>query len=196
MEISSKFNSSISFKIYLLKDVRKKENLKKLASNSFISLLSPKLIIGFNHITIAIEKAITSKFRKTNRSLSKDIIYYSLDNSKLDYCLERHNLFKNDEKSNDNQNESISCFIVIINIKNNVQNDSKSELNEAEALMSLNEDELKVKFDCSVLGIEDYSYYTDFNEIKNEFQISDEEINTDSGIIGAVYNRISLKDIK
>ncbi len=62
--------------------------------------------------------------------------------------------------------------------------------------MSLNEDELKVKFDCSVLGIEDYSYYTDFNEIKNEFQISDDEINTDSGIIGAVYNRISLKDIK
>ena len=41
-----------------------------------------------------------------------------------------------------------------------------------------------------------YSKFTDFDLIKKEFDISDEEANNDLGITGAVYNRIALKDLK
>jgi hypothetical protein len=41
-----------------------------------------------------------------------------------------------------------------------------------------------------------YSKFTDFDKIKKEFDISDEEANNELGMTGAVYNRIALKDLK
>jgi len=37
---------------------------------------------------------------------------------------------------------------------------------------------------------------TDYKAIMKEFNISQFEVNNEFGIIGAVYNRISLKDLK
>jgi hypothetical protein len=41
-----------------------------------------------------------------------------------------------------------------------------------------------------------YSKFTNFDLIKKEFEITDEEVNNDLGMTGAVYNRIALKDLK
>ena len=55
-------------------------------------------------------------------------------------------------------------------------------------------------FKSTIKGIEitpaHYSKFSDYELIQKEFEITNDEVNNDLGITGAVYNRIALKDLK
>lgn len=57
-------------------------------------------------------------------------------------------------------------------------------------------EELKESIGGAEIGQENYSMYADFDIIKKEFDIKEIELENETGIIGAVYNRIALKDLK
>lgn len=172
MEIRSIFNNEYSFKVFLLEEVKNKAELEKFKNKENHCLINPEYIIGLNHLTIAFEKAVTSKRRKLDRSISKDFIHYTLDNNKLEHCLEIHDVIKN-------FGESVSCFAIVINDKDNLADEDIEKL-----------------LNCKVLGVEDYSKYIDTDKLKKEFGIQDIECKNETGILGAVYNRLALKDLK
>lgn len=170
MEIKSLFSDD-KFLIFLASNIINKEQLKAYSQMENVTLLNPELILGYNHIAIALEKAVISKRRKLNKPLNKDIIYYSLDNKSIEHCISKHMI----NLSNSNE---VNSFIIFIN-------------------SSPSKDELQKKLECTLLDVIDYSKFVNFNLIKEEFSISEVEINNnDSGILGAVYNRLSLKDLK
>ncbi len=171
MEIKSLFSDD-KFSIFLAHNIKNTDQLKAYSSLENVTLLNPELILGYNHIAIALEKAVISKRRKQNKPLNKDIIYYTLENKSVEYCIPKHAI---------NFNKEVNAFIIFINTK---------------TTSIPSKEELQKKLDCSVLDIVDYSKFINFELIKEEFAISDCEINNDSGIIGAVYNRLSLKDLK
>ena len=41
-----------------------------------------------------------------------------------------------------------------------------------------------------------YDSFVNVSRLKDEFKVENIEINNDSGIIGAIYNRLNLKDLK
>lgn len=172
MEFKSIFDPNLLLHIFLLENIKNTDSLKALASQDNIAILNPEYILGFTHLSISIEKSATSKRRKLDKPISKDLIQYTLDNSKHEYCIDLHNIFK--EGSN-----TKNCFLIFCNNKN-----------------VPSESEIEKSLDCISLGVEDYSKYTNFEKIRKEFSITETEINNETGIIGAVYNKLSLKDLK
>ncbi len=43
--------------------------------------------------------------------------------------------------------------------------------------------------------MENFSSICDTNEIKKQFEVSDNEILTENGLIGCIYNKLALKDL-
>jgi hypothetical protein len=44
--------------------------------------------------------------------------------------------------------------------------------------------------------MENFSSICDTNEIKKQFEVSDNEILTENALIGCIYNKLALKDLK
>lgn len=176
MEIKSKFCSEYTFLVYLATDVKNKDELKSLCKRDDVIVLNPEYIMGYNHITISIEKAVTSKRRKQDKPIKTDVIQYTCENSRVDQCLSLHDVSKISEE---HPELKTNCFIIFVNPN-----------------IKPNDLELEQKLKCSFLSIEDYSTLTDMSKIKAEFGITEQEGFNDSGIIGAVYNRLALKDLK
>ncbi len=57
-------------------------------------------------------------------------------------------------------------------------------------------EEIKEKLEGVEILPENYSKFVNFEKVMKEFEIKYEEIDNDSGIMGAVYNRIAIKDLK
>jgi len=47
----------------------------------------------------------------------------------------------------------------------------------------------------NINAVENFSKFINFEKIKKYFDIKNDEIQNDGGIMGAVYNRIALKDL-
>ena len=46
------------------------------------------------------------------------------------------------------------------------------------------------------IHLENFSSICDTNELKKQFEVSDNETLTENGLIGCIYNKIALKDLK
>lgn len=120
---------------------------------------------------LSINRALYNfKILKKHKSekLKKEIIYYSSEKSKVDICVKSHKI--NSDRPN--------AYLLFINLNKDEIKEIKSELKGKE------------------ITPDNYSKFVDFKKIIKEFEISNEEIENDVGIIGAVYNRIGIKDLK
>lgn len=195
MEIISLFDNKCNFKIYLLEDVKNYNELIKVCNLDYVCLLNPEYILGVNHISIAIEKSVTSKKRRLDRPISKEIVFYSCLSNKLDMCLDIHNASKIIDKVKNNTNKDNSEGNQTIDIKSNENNTLNVFLIYCNnTYFPKYNKEVEDLFECKCLEVEDFSKYTNLNYLIKEFNINDIEFNNEAGIIGSIYNRLSLKD--
>lgn len=166
MEFRSKFKLDHKFKIALVNEISNFGELQRLKKLDHIVVLNPELICSLFHVFLSIERALTFKRKKTG-NLKTDIIYFSCESGKYDYCLNLHDLDK-----------SRTSYILLF-INNFADFDSI----------------------CGTLGgkiapVEKFSEHLNLERIKTEFSISEDEQLKHRNILGAVYNRLALKDVK
>lgn len=174
MEIVSITDNSQVFQIFLLNNITKINELKAYSEKETTVVLNPELILNSTHLAIALERSVVAmKKKKLSKPHKKDIIYYCSNSGKTDICLANHAInFDNKEKPH-------SCFLILIDSEKTYLSDEISEL-----------------FGCEVYDSSNFSYFTNIQKIKKEFEIEDIEDNLDTGLLGAIYNRLSLKDLK
>jgi hypothetical protein len=100
--------------------------------------------------------------------LKKEIIYYSSDKGNVNQCVKMHSISK----------ENPNAYLLFINFSREETEKNIIDLNGKE------------------ITPENYSKFVNLEKLIKEFDIKNEEIENDSGILGAIYNRISLKDSK
>lgn len=173
MELSSIFEPYVKIQIFLLGNIENKEELIKLINRDDVCILNPEFILNITHISIALDKAVQAMGKKKQTNLSKkDLIYYCCDTSKFESCLQIHNV-------NLSSNDPINCILIFINSKKKYLDDDFISL-------------LK----CEVHDLTKIPYFTKLEKLEKEFGITSIEKQTNSGLIGGIYNRLSLKDLK
>jgi len=223
MELQSIVDSNILFHIFLTTEIKNKEELLKLQSKENIVLLNPELILNLTHLSIALEKSVVqSKKKRLSRPIKRDVVYYTCESGKSEYCWQLHYnlILKEKEKTEKIENEKVEDSTCLTNnITNSSTNNTnllnfyvivisscKEETKQNEfSLNSLTEetyDDKKLKqgleklLSCRVVEAENFSDYSNIKRIIKDFNLTEDESKTNSGILGAVYNRLSLKDLK
>jgi hypothetical protein len=98
----------------------------------------------------------------------KEIIYFCCAKSKTDHCQKLHNII----------HDNPSCYLLFIDT-------TKDEIKIIKEILGGNE-----------VNPSNYEKFLSYDKIIKEFEISEEELENDMGIMGAVYNRIATKDLK
>jgi hypothetical protein len=170
MELCSLLEPTSKIQIFVLGNIQNSTEYVKLINRDDICILNPELIINLTHISITFEKSVQAMIKKKSSHLSKkDLIYYSCDSSKLENCLQQHNFGA----------VQLNSILIIINSDKKYLDDDFTSL-------------LK----CEVYDVTKIPYFTKFDKLEKEFGITNSEKSTSSGIIGGIYNRLSLKDLK
>jgi hypothetical protein len=120
---------------------------------------------------LSINRALYNfKILKKHKSekLKKEIIYYSSEKGKVDFCMKLHKIHL----------DQPNAYLLFINVNTDEICKIKSEIKGKE------------------ITPDNYSKFVNYEKIIKEFEISNDEIDNDLGIIGAVYNRIAIKDLK
>ena len=147
------------------------DKIKELDKNKNDVILNPDLIFDSFHIKLGINNALYKiKTGKTRTKILKNaIIHYLTNDNKLNDSLKLHQISKNDK----------NFYIIFIDF---TKDDIDKEINNLEGNIILPENFYKFKNE---------------EEIKKKFKINDIEIeNIDNGLERAIYNRLSIKDIK
>jgi hypothetical protein len=100
--------------------------------------------------------------------LKKEIIYFCSAKSKTEHCQKLHNII----------NDNPSCYLLFID-------STKDDIKNIKEILGGNE-----------VNPSNYEKFLSYDKIIKEFEISEEELENDMGIMGAVYNRIATKDLK
>jgi hypothetical protein len=101
-------------------------------------------------------------------TFKKEIAYFLSSKSKTDLCLKIHKITE----------ENPSCYLLFVDA-------SREEINSNKEILGGTE-----------VNPANYEKFLNYQKIIKEFEISEEESDNDMGIMGAVYNRIAIKDLK
>jgi hypothetical protein len=162
---------NFKFNLTLMTNIQNYKILSELDKSDNIVLLNPDYIISAYQIKLSIYKALYNfEVLKKHKSekLKKEIIYFSTDKGKVDMCTKLHKI----NESNPN------CYLIFIN-------QNKEEV-----------DIIKKDLQGEEIMVENYCKFVNYENIMKEFDIKEEEVENDNGIMGAVYNRIAIKDLK
>lgn len=149
-----------------------KDAIKELDKKENVVLLNPDYIISSYHILIGVNRAYYNiQMKKTkSKMIKKEIIHCMTNETKLETSLHLHSI---------SNNKSGNFYIIFINYK-------QSEINNEIAFLKGNE-----------ISSENYSKFINESEIMSSFAIKENEIEkSENGLCGAVYNRISTKELK
>ena len=147
------------------------EKVKELDKNKNVVILNPDLIIDSFHIKLGVNNAIYKIFSGKTRTkiLKNAIIHYLTVDNKLENSLKLHQITKKDK----------NFYIIFIDFS---KEDIDKELNNLEG---------------NIISPENYNKFKNEEEIKKKFKITDIEINNiENGLERAVYNKLSIKDLK
>lgn len=101
-------------------------------------------------------------------NLKNEIIYFCSAKSKVDSCLKIHRITP----------ENPNCYLLTINMSSSDSEEIKRTLCGKEADSYL------------------FNRFMNYEKVIKEFEITEEELGNDMGLMGAVYNRIAIKDLK
>lgn len=173
MNFNTPYSRDKSFSLYLLTCADKQE-LINLDEQEDIVILNSDYIISSYHILLGVNRAYFNiAYNKVkSKIIKKEITHCLTAESKLENSLNLHNI-------NKNFNETGTYFILFIN-----RNKDECE---------------KVIKDIkgNIISPGNYARFINEDKIIKSFNITEEELNScENGIIGAVYNRITTKDLK
>ena len=149
-----------------------KEKILELEHNDNIILLNPNYIVSSYHIVLGVNKGCynISINKCKSKNLKKEIIHCMTNENKLEKSLKLHSIDNNTENN---------YYIIFINM-------NISQINEILKNIGGNE-----------ISSINYSKFVNNNQLIESFQIKEDEIkNHEDGILSAVYNRISTKELK
>lgn len=160
------------FHLTLLSEIENTPYLTgEIEKNDNIVIFNPDFVVSSFQIILSINKALYNlNVLKKSKSekLKREILYHSSEKGKVDLCIKLHKI----------NNESPNCYFLFIDM-------SKEDIGN-----------IKTKLKGNEVRTENYSKFVNYEKIIKEFELSEEEMNNDSGIMGAVYNRIAIKDLK
>ena len=147
------------------------EKIKELDKNKNVVILNPDLIIDSFHIKLGVNNAIykINSGKTRTKMLKNAIIHYLTVDNKLENSLKLHQITKKDK----------NFYIIFIDFS---KEDIDKEINNLEG---------------NIISPENYNKFKNEEEIKKKFKITDIEINNiENGLERAVYNKLSIKDLK
>ena len=147
------------------------EKIKELDKNKNVVILNPDLIIDSFHIKLGVNNAIykINAGKTRTKMLKNAIIHYLTVDNKLENSLKLHQITKKDK----------NFYIIFIDFS---KEDIDKEINNLEG---------------NIISPENYNKFKNEDEIKKKFKITDIEINNiENGLERAVYNKLSIKDLK
>ena len=161
-------DSSLYLTLVLCAD---KEEVKQLDKRENIIFLNPNYIVSSYHILLGVNRAFYNKSvgRVKTRDFKKEIIHCLTNETKLEKSLSLHSVDNNQENN---------FYIVFLNL-------SQGEI-----------DEILSKLKGNELTSKNYSKLVNEEKLCEAFEISKEEQETENGIPGAIYTRISTKELK
>lgn len=147
------------------------DKIKELDKNKNVIILNPDLILDLFHIKLGVNNTLY-KFqtgKSKTKHLKNAIIYYLTNENKLENSMKLHQITKNDK----------NFYILFIDFN---KEDIDKELNNLEG---------------NIISPENFNKFKNEEEIKKKFKISENEIeNIENGLERAIYNRLSIKDLK
>lgn len=149
-----------------------KEEIEKMSKKDNIVLLNPDFIISSFHILIGVNRAYYNLHvqKMKSKQIKKEIIHCMTNETKLENSLNIHSIANN---------ENNNYFLIFINL-------SKEEIEKEISNLKANE-----------ISSINYSKFINEEAIMKTFGIKEIEIKKcENGLTGAVYNRISTKELK
>ena len=147
------------------------EKIKELDKNKNVVILNPDLIIDSFHSKLGVNNAIykINSGKTRTKMLKNAIIHYLTVDNKLENSLKLHQITKKDK----------NFYIIFIDFS---KEDIDKEINNLEG---------------NIISPENFNKFKNEDEIKKKFKITDIEINNiENGLERAVYNKLSIKDLK
>lgn len=171
MFFNTPFSRDCSLYLTLL-TCAEKSAIAELDKKDNVVLLNPDYIVSSYHILIGVNKAFYNITMKKTKSkfIKKEIIHCMTNETKLDASLQLHSVEKNTDGN---------YYIIFINYK---QSDISNEISALKG---------------NEISAENYSKFINETAIMSSFGIKEIEIEkSENGLCGAVYNRISTKELK
>jgi tRNA threonylcarbamoyladenosine modification (KEOPS) complex Cgi121 subunit len=157
-----------------------KEDLNNLITedkqNDNLIVLNTDFIADICHILIAVKRAVHNFYvlkKHKSEKLKKEIIYHVGDKNKIEPALKMHRI--------DGEGGYYLLFI-------NQNEETRKQIIER-FYSDLNNK-------SQTVSVENFSKYVNLDRLKKEFEVKDEELESEGGLIGAIYNKIALKDLK